>query len=611
MLVCVVLTAGWQSDDAAVESSVAAFRERMGAEQRSTDTRPAGQAAIDAVPTTSAAPLIYPVTSQESLPARQALVAQPDVTIQLSPDAVLSEIPDPTEAEQAFARRYAALKEAGREMRVLRNYERVSAKALEYLKRLERPQRVQVPLIECIQRALQNNYAIRIEGFQPAIRETQVVEAEAAFDAAFFLDTTYSNQDRPTASQLNSAQSDLRSLRGGLRKMTATGMEASVGLNYAKNFVNNQFTTINPSYVTTFVASLRQPLLRGFGLDYNRSFIEIARVDQRIASERFEQQVRDSLFDVEAAYWELMQRRRQVMVLAESVGQYYATYRSMDERKGQDATPVEINNSLSNWKSQEVRLFEAMRLVRDAEDRLKNLVNDPQFKLSDELELIPTDTPLVAPLAVDQFADVRTALDERSEIDQSRLQIEQTRIQTMRAKNETMPQLDLSFNYEVEGLSNSADSSWDRMTTNRFRSYAVTLNFSYPLGNRGPQAALQRAQLQERQAIVGLHRTMDAVVEEVNNAVRTLVQRYEDMPPQLIAARAAVLNLQALQARSVVINPTFLQTELQAVEQITNTRTTLLRVVIDYNIAIVALERAKGTLLEYNNIQIADARSSR
>jgi hypothetical protein len=76
----------------------------------------------------------------------------------------------------------------------------------------------------------------------------------------------------------------------------------------------------------------------------------------------------------------------------------------------------------------------------------------------------------------------------------------------------------------------------------------------------------------------------------------------------LDASHAAEQNLRALQARASKIDPAFLETELNTIEQLANARSVLLRVIADYNIAIVELEKAKGTLLEYNNVAVSDAR---
>jgi len=606
-LLAAMWLAACEAPPAEIDSSIGDYRERMlvqhqqEVEARQTEREDPARRRRDQPPVAT------PVASQPGLPAREALVTQPEATSQPAPAEVLAEIPDPREAEQVLRARLERVREQAREERVISAYQKVVAKALEYLTEMQHERQVELSLAECIQRALANNYSIRIEAHNPAISQTQLVEAEAAFDAVFFLDFNYDNADRPVPTQLASGQSDTRSLNGGFRQLLPTGMQVQTSLGQTRSFSDNRFVTINPAYATTFAASFTQPLLRGFGLDYNRAAIEVRKADVRISYETFIQRVRDTLLDVETAYWQVAQARRTAMILAEAVAQNWVTYQSMWERRLRDATPVEIANSRSRWQSRYVQYLEAIKLVRDAEDRLKNVMNDPQFRLSDDLEIITSETPLIAPLALDQLAEVRTAVEERSEIRAARERIEQARIQTQRAKNETLPQLDLAFNYEVQGLDLSADSSFDHMTSNRFRSYRVGVNFSYPLGDRGPQAALRRARLQESQLLVQLKQVADAVVEEVNAAVRQLVFRYRQVPPQLDSVVSAEKNLRTLQARAERIDPNFLQTELSAVESLTSSRQTLLQVVTDYNVAIVQLERAKGTLLQYNNVVVAHA----
>jgi outer membrane protein TolC len=159
----------------------------------------------------------------------------------------------------------------------------------------------------------------------------------------------------------------------------------------------------------------------------------------------------------------------------------------------------------------------------------------------------------------------------------------------------------------VQGIGRSADSAFDNVTMNRFNSYTVAANFSYNFGERAARAAHRRARLQEAQAIVALNQVSDGIAEEVNQTVRTLMVRYEQIPPALLAVTATERNLRSLQARTQQINPTFLQTELQTVELLASNRRTLLQVIVDYNLGIVQLERAKGTLLDYNNVVISDA----
>ena len=78
-------------------------------------------------------------------------------------------------------------------------------------------------------------------------------------------------------------------------------MSASVGVGVARNYIDSPDLPkrTNPSYGSNFVAELRQPLLRGFGLQYNRSQIEIARANRDVTYWQFVQEVRDQLLNVE------------------------------------------------------------------------------------------------------------------------------------------------------------------------------------------------------------------------------------------------------------------------------------------------------------------------
>jgi outer membrane protein TolC len=592
-----------QTESVSFGQSISVYRDRMLSEQpRATPKDPARPApGLDVV---RIEPLAQLAGSQDPATQRQSLMTGPDSLALPSPSEVLDQLPDPAQAQQVFQHRLDEVRKTAREDRIAKKYERVITKALEYLRQLDRAQSVRLGLSECIQRALEHNYTVRIDTHNPAIAATRLVEAEAAFDAIFFLNYSDASSDQPTASQLAGSKSKQRAYSGGIRQLFPSGMSAEVSMAQSRNETDLQFATVNPSYSTTFQAQFSQPILRNFGLDVNRATINLRRTDLRISEYQFYQRVRDTLLGVEQAYWQLVSARRNATILAESVAQNYDTYRSMEQRQQHDATPVELANSEARWRSREVEFIEAVKQVRDAEDQLKNLINDPDLLLSVDTEIVPTQTPFAAGITLDHFGEVRTALDHRSEIFEAKERIGASRIQTAVAKNQTLPQLDLTFNYQVQGLATNADGSFDGVTSNRFRSYTVGVNFSYPIGNRGPRSAHRRARLQESQAITALQQVMDNVVLEVNNEIRRLLFRYKQLPPQLRAVHAAVRNLSALQARTQAINPSYLETELANIEQLAANRRTLLQVLIDYNIGIVQLEKAKGTLLDHNNVTV-------
>src|SRR3954454_20864363 len=64
---------------------------------------------------------------------------------------------------------------------------------------------VRLTLQEIIQRTVANNKDVAVAGYEPAIDETRVVEAEARFDPTFFANVTYAETTNlePSSSNVN------------------------------------------------------------------------------------------------------------------------------------------------------------------------------------------------------------------------------------------------------------------------------------------------------------------------------------------------------------------------------------------------------------------------
>jgi outer membrane protein TolC len=590
------------------DAALVAYTARM--ETPRADDASAGGRTLTVAATQEEEPsLVKPLPGSDLEPQR-VLLGGPPAQNQPAAEAVLLEIPDPMRADEVLRARLERIEEEAFDRRVVVVYRDVFETTLEFIHDIMRKEMLELSLEDAIQRALRHNYSIRAASFNPAIEGTRLVEARAAFDAEFFLDASLTSQDRASFDRpAIGDQAENRQIAGGIRKLLPTGMAAEFRTSFNRAYIDSPDVPrgTNPVYTTNIVTSLRQPLLRGFGIEVNRAQIEIARANRDVSYWQFVREIRDRLLDVERAYWRLVQARRAAVVQAESVAQTFVTYKNFRAREDIDATPVQIQNSEARYKSRLVDLQQRIKDILDAEDVLKNLINDPDLLLSEtNVAIVPTTLPLVMPVTVDHFAEVRTAIDSRSEIKEARKSIEAARIQTFVAKNQTLPQLDLSFEYDIEGVGVAADNSWDQATGADFRSYTIAVNFAYPIGNRGPEAAHRRARLQEQQLVVRLRQVIDAVVQEVNTTVRDIFLRYAQVPPQFEAVQASERNLRSLQARATETSPSFLETELNGVDQLANNRLTLLNVLVEYNIALATLERDKGTLLEYNNVVLID-----
>ena len=468
-------------------------------------------------------------------------------------------------------------------------------------------------LQEVIQRTLRNSYLIQTQAYNPAIDAARVVEAEANFDAVFFTNFTNDKQNRPSSSQLSGTDTQNRIFESGVRKLLATGMQVQAGYNLTRTETDLVFQTLNPSYFNQFFVEFRQPLLRGFGLDFNRSEIELRRLDRSISAERFGREVRETLFNVEQAYWRLYQARLNLAVSARLLTDLEAILNLLEERLAQDYDVYEVQVNLARSRV-ETRRSEFIRLrneVRNAEDAVKALMNDPDLNFSKDFELIPADEPTTEPMVFDAIGEVTAALSHRAELKEARLAIEQAQITIGVAKNQALPRLDLVFRYVVDGLGANADQAFSQLSENDFHEYLLQLQFEWPIGARAGEAQIRQARFRQAQAIVAHRAQIENVILEVQQAIRELHTNYDQIGPSLRAAEASAGQLFATQRRQEKRDLPNLQVELDAHEALANARQNLLRALAEYNIALINLERRKGTLLEYNRIVLKDAEDSR
>ena len=160
--------------------------------------------------------------------------------------------------------------------------------------------------------------------FDPAVIETDpFLSAEAAlseFDAQFLGNYNFDHRERgfvnPLAAQFQGGISNIGVYNTALSKTTATGSQFTLRNLTDYAFSNSPLNEIPSTWQTAMQAEWRQPLGRGFGTAVNRiagpnalpgnyNGVLIGRIRGDVALADFEAAVRDLVFQVESAYWEL------------------------------------------------------------------------------------------------------------------------------------------------------------------------------------------------------------------------------------------------------------------------------------------------------------------
>ena len=169
---------------------------------------------------------------------------------------------------------------------------------------------VSMSLVGAIADALRHNLAIKVESYTPAVSQTRIVAAEAAFDPTFISETQYQHLDQPTpfpqtlgsVAPVGINSEDQVNSQMGVKKLLSTGGSVSlIGSDNYQDFHSSASLPpdINPSHTADMALELKQPLLRGFGASVNRAEIYIARRNQQIALSTFRSRVIKTVAHVE------------------------------------------------------------------------------------------------------------------------------------------------------------------------------------------------------------------------------------------------------------------------------------------------------------------------
>ncbi len=468
-------------------------------------------------------------------------------------------------------------------------------------------------------RALENSSQIRVFSDIPLIRETGIQEARGVFDTHLFAETAYEHVNEPVSTLLKTGgpdrfkQWDVRA-EAGIRKKLVTGADVTLSQELRRTTNNSLFFDPHRQATATLALTINQPLLRGAGCEYNRAHIRIAKIDTDIARQEFVRQAEGHLLMVNQAYWNLYFARATCLQMQKLVKSTADLVGKLDERKGIDAIESDQMRAKAALSKRRADLIRAEVAVKNAEDRIKALLDDPTLLPSPQAELLPANTPSLRPVNIDMKQAAATALENRPEILQAFLQLKAAAIRKSVSKNELLPQLDLILAGSLMGLDKAGGfaDGYDDQFKGAHPGFLVGLKFDYPIENNTAKAVYLRRRLEIRQQLADLQTTVDTVLLEVKICAREVMTAYREMATRYEALEAAKGDVGVLDTgwASTASGGTgksasgYLQLLVDAQDRLADAEGQFARSSVLYNVATIALQRAQGTLLKYEDLEI-------
>src|SRR5215813_2280698 len=317
-------------------------------------------------------------------------------------------------------------------------------------------------LREALAMALDNNKDIEVARENVRLAEFDLRGAQGGYDPRFTTGAFYERAENPISSFLSGGQNGSTIQTDYTATARLEGQSPVLGGSYRLDFssvklnTNNQFTALNPQYPTSLTFSYTQPLWRGLKIDQTRRQIQIARKNLALTDTQFRQRAIDTITNVQRAYWDLVFSLRNLQVQRDAV----STARSQLEHnkrlvnEGQLA-PIDVVAAEAQISSFEQRVFGALEDVSRAENNLKNMIAQDQKAVLWSESIVPTDSVDLAAPEVSLPDALKTAMENRPELQQSDVLKEINQIDQRYFKDQTKPQVDLVGSYGVSGLAGS------------------------------------------------------------------------------------------------------------------------------------------------------------
>ncbi|HEU5079643.1 MAG TPA: TolC family protein [Opitutaceae bacterium] len=468
-------------------------------------------------------------------------------------------------------------------------------------------------LDECIARALDKNFDLRIQHFGTDTAKEDVTIAKADFDPAIELNATRSHSREPRGTPFVDSEGNIITSTPASRDqqiatlgvtqqlITGTTVTASGTLNRYKT--DPSVTFFNPSYNSDVALTVRQPLLKNFGIRVNRAQIERAKLGVEIANLDFKSQVLAVVRNVETAYYNLAFAREQEEWRKFSLGVAQSLYEeNRSRREVGGAIDLDVLQAQVGVANARRNLLLAQQETHNREDELIAQIQPFGFTtLSIGAVALPND-PVPK---IDSDLAYKRARDNTPDYAAAQAALKQLKIDSDVARQNRLPTLDvggtIGYDAEENSYSRAARNVWGSDGYN----WQIDAQLRFPIGLRADRARY-------RQSLISLHR-QEARLEQIDQnvlvqvraAVRAVQTNQEGVQISSLATELSRRQYEAEKARYESGLSTFRRVQESQADW-DNAKVNELQARVNLRNALADLARLEGTSIDRYKIKLAD-----
>ncbi|MGE3277405.1 MAG: TolC family protein [Vicinamibacterales bacterium] len=469
---------------------------------------------------------------------------------------------------------------------------------------------------EAVALALEQNLDLQVERINPQVQDYGISVARSGWTPIFQSSLQNQTQNNPPDSFLSGADTTVNDKRltssVGLAQLLPWGGNYSLAWNSGRSETNNEFSSFNPRLSSTFSLNYTQPLLRNFGIDNTRQQIQISKKNREISDVQLQQAVATTTRNVKNAYWDLVYAINNLAVQRQSLE---LAQQSLKDNRARveigTMAPIDIVQAEAEVAQREEGVILAEAQIQRAEDRLRALISNPSQPDFWSTRLLPSDEATFVPVNVDVEGAVRTALDNRTDLQTTRKRIEANDVSIRYFRNQTLPDVNAQVNYSAVGLGGtnfafgsgfppqvvgetqrSFGSVLGDAFSNAFPTWSFGVQINYPIGTATAEANLARARLQNTQAEKQLESQELSIATQIRDYARA-VQTNGKRVEATRASRALAEKRLEAEEKKFQAGMTTSFFVVQAQRDLNQARNNELQALIDYLKSVVDFETSQ------------------
>ena len=348
-------------------------------------------------------------------------------------------------------------------------------------------------LQEAVARALENNFDVRLNGFDYARTEVNIERAEANFDPTLSSSINYQERQSPGSQtdQSGNSSPSRESVNGGFRVNKRTGLGTQITLS-----TDASYSSFSEDTEASLGIDVRQPLLGGAGKTVNLANVFRAKVRNESALLTYRGQVLDTIQGTVNAYWNLSFEQERMRLMESSLELAENLLRENERRMELGlATDLEVLQAQASLATRRQALLDAELNIETAHDELRRLQGDDILLDYPEIALaMPAEIPSL-PEVSEWYQQVILRDFELRTIENSLAILERDREV---ARRNLLPRVDLSLNGRALGRDSGTFGAYDAAIERNGYSWGAGISVSMPWGRRQSKADARLAVLELR-----------------------------------------------------------------------------------------------------------------